>query len=108
VPVFGGDLTRSLQGGRPVAVYGALYGDVDVETEPGLTAEEAAEIFAHMSGSNGAAPVAELMVLPTDDGGYLLTYRGRVPVANDVQQTFIDASTGDTVLAFSDLRKPAR
>jgi len=108
VPVFGGDLTRSLQGRRPVAVYGALYGDVDVETEPGLTAEEAAEIFAHMSGSNGAAPVAELMVLPTDDGGYLLTYRGRVPVANDVQQTFIDASTGDTVLAFSDLRKPAR
>jgi hypothetical protein len=108
VPVFGGDLTRSLQGGRPVAVYGALYGDIDVETEPGLTADEAAEIFVRMTGSAGPAPVAELMVLPTDDGSYLLTYRGRVPVANDVQQTFIDASTGDTVLAFSDLRKPAR
>jgi Zn-dependent metalloprotease len=108
VPVFGGDLTRSLQGGRPVAVYGALYGDIDVETEPGLTAEEASEIFAHMSGDAGPAPVAELMVLPTDDGTYLLTYRARVPVSNDVHQTFIDATSGDTVLAFSDLRKPAR
>ena len=47
-------------------------------------------------------------MLPTDDGGYLLTYRGRVAVANDVQQTFIDASTGETVLAFSDLRRPSR
>jgi hypothetical protein len=89
-------------------VYGALYGDIEIDVEPGLTPNEAAGIFARMSGSAGPAPVAELTVLPTDDGGYLLTYRGRVPVANDVQQTFIDASTGETVLAFSDLRRPRR
>ena len=47
------------------------------------------------------------MVLPTDDGRYVLTYRARIPTGNDVQMTFIDAETGDVVLTFSDLRRPA-
>ena len=48
-----------------------------------------------------------MIVLPTDDGHYVLTYRARIPTGSDVEMTFIDADTGDVVLTFSDLRRPA-
>ena len=108
VPVFGGDLTRSMQGSKTVAVNGALYRDIDVDPEPGLTDADAADIFRRMSAGARTPPVPELTVLPTDDDGYVLTYRARVPVSNDVQMAFIDANTGETVLAFSELRRRHR
>jgi uncharacterized membrane protein YkoI len=37
----------------------------------------------------------------------VLTYRARIATKNDVEMMFIDADTGDVVLTFSDLRRPA-
>jgi hypothetical protein len=109
VPVFGGDLTRSLDGQRTVAVVGALYQGVDLDPAPTLTTEEAAAVFEQFSpGASTPIPTPELMILPTDDGGYALTYRARIPTGTDVQMVFVDANTGEVVLAFSDLRRPAR
>jgi hypothetical protein len=108
VPVFGGDVTRSLEGGRTVGILGALYTGISVDAVPTLTRAEAAAIFDHLSPGSGAPGRApELIVLPTEDGQYVLTYRARIPTRNDVEMTFIDAETGEVVLTFSDLRRPA-
>ena len=108
VPVFGGDVTRSLEGGRTVGILGALYTDIALDPGPTLTRAEATAIFDHLTtGSAGPGRTPELMVLPTDDGQYVLTYRARIPKGSDVEMTFIDADTGDVVLTFSDLRRPA-
>ena len=75
---------------------------------PALTRAEATAIFDHLTtGSAASGRTPELIVLPTDDGRYVLTYRARIPTGNDVQMTFIDAETGEVVLTFSDLRRPA-
>jgi hypothetical protein len=109
VPVFGGDITRSLDGVTTVAILGALYGDIVLDPVPGLTTDEAAAIFDELgANANGPSRTPELIVLPTDDGRYVLTYRSRIPKANDVEMTFVDANTGEVVLTFSDLRRPAR
>jgi hypothetical protein len=108
VPVFGGDVTRSLEGGRTVGILGALYTDIALEPVPTLTRADATAIFDHLTtGSAGPGRTPELMVLPTDDGEYVLTYRARIATKNDVEMMFIDADTGDVVLTFSDLRRPA-
>ena len=108
VPVFGADVTRSIEGGRTVGILGALYTDIALDPVPALTRAEATAIFDHLTtGSAASGRTPELIVLPTDDGRYVLTYRARIPTGNDVQMTFIDAETGDVVLTFSDLRRPA-
>ena len=109
VPVFGGDLTRQLEKGKAVSIFGSLYGDITIDARPALDAAGAAAAFQKLSGSSlGPSRAPELMVLPTDDGQYRLTYRARLATANDVVMTFIDASTAATVLSFSDLKRPVR
>jgi hypothetical protein len=108
VPVFGGDVTRSLEGGRTIAIMGALYTDIALDPVPTLTRAEATAIFDHLTtGNAGPGRTPELIVLPTDDGRYVLSYRARISTGSDVEMTFIDAATGDVVLTFSDLRRPA-
>jgi hypothetical protein len=109
VPVFGADITRTLDGQRTVAIIGAVYQGIDLDPEPAVTVDDAIGVFEQLSPAATAPSRApELMVLPTDDGRYLLTYRARVPVAGDVKMAFVDANTGEIVLVFSDLRRPAR
>jgi hypothetical protein len=107
VPVFGGDVTRSLEEGRTVGILGALYRDIAVDPVPTLTPADATVIFDRLSSSSaGPGRTPELIVLPTDGGQYVLTYRARIATGHDVEMTFIDAETGDVVLTFSDLRRP--
>jgi hypothetical protein len=109
VPVFGGDLSRQVEGGRAVSLFGTLYGNITIDPRPALTVQDAADTFQKLaSGGIGPSRAPELVVLPTDDGGYRLTYRARIATADDVVMTFLDASTGSTVLSFSDLKRPAR
>jgi hypothetical protein len=109
VPVFGGDLSRQVEAGRAVSLFGTLYGNITIDPRPALTVQDAADIFQKLAGGGiGPGRAPELMVLPTDDGRYRLTYRARIATADDVVMTFIDAGTGSTVLSFSDLKRPAR
>jgi hypothetical protein len=109
VPVFGGDVTRTLDGKQTVAIFGALYTDIGLNPVPTLTTADASAIVSEMSdAASGQLRTPELMVLPTEGGEYVLTYRARVPAANDVEMTFVDANTGEVVLKFSDIARPAR
>jgi hypothetical protein len=109
VPVFGGDLRRQVEKGKAVSLFGTVYGDITIEARPALKDADAAAIFQRLSGSAlGPSRPPELVVLPTDDGSYRLTYRARLATADDVVMTFVDAATGDVVLSFSDLKRPVR
>ena len=108
VPVFGGTLTRQLEGQQTLAIFGTLYRGVNVVTSPQLTPEEAGQRLQELSGlAPRSGQLPELIVLPADDGGYRLAYRARVVTSDDVVMYFVDANTGEALLAFSDLRRPA-
>jgi hypothetical protein len=107
VPVFGGEIARQLEDKRTVSVFGTLYDDIRVDPVPKLTTTEAADIFQKLAGASlGPSRTPELIILPTDDGRYRLTYRARIATPGDVMMYFIDANTGETVLSFSDLKRP--
>jgi len=109
VPVFGGDVTRTLDGTRTVAIFGALYTGIALDPAPSLTTADASAVFDRLAaGARGPSRTPELIVLPTEDGEYALTYRARIPTAADVEMAFIDAGSGEVVLTFSDVRRPAR
>jgi hypothetical protein len=107
VPILGGALTREWEGDDVSAIFGTLYARVNVDTVPQLTPERAAQRIAQAFGApvhRGQAP--ELIIVPTDDGRYRLAYRMRV-MRDDAMMYFVDANTGEGVLAFSDLKRPA-
>ena len=105
VKVFGGELVRQADGGQAVSVFGLLYTGIGVDVEPALSPRDAAAIVAEMTGATiGPELAPELVVLPTDAGGYVLAYRLRVLTADDLAVFFIDAATGNVALRYSDLQ----
>jgi hypothetical protein len=108
VPVFGGEVARQVENRKTVSVFGTLYQDIALNPVPKLTTGEAADLFQKLAGASlGPSRTPELIILPMDDdGSYRLTYRSRIATADDVMMYFIDANTGETVLTFSDLRRP--
>ena len=105
VRVFGGELVRQASGGQTVSVLGSLYVGIRLDTEPALSPRDAADIVEAMTGAAvGPALAPELVVLPRDEGGYVLAYRLRVLTEGDLAVFFIDAGTGEVALQYSDLQ----
>ncbi len=102
VRVFGGELVRQADHGQTVSVFGALYAGIDIGVEPALGPSDAAAIIAKMTGAASAA-APELVVLPRDEGGYVLAYRVRVMTESDLVVYFVDAATGGIALQYSNL-----
>ena len=96
VRVYSADLTRQTDRGLTVSVFGALFDDVTVETTATVSVDEARAIVARLAD----APLPptddpELVILPRDGGGFVLTYQGRVFGSRGPVVYFIDARTGD-------------
>lgn len=107
VPVFGGELTRQVEHGRSVSIFGTIYRDVHATVAPRLTPPDAAAAFARLEPrALGPSRSPELVILPMPDGTYRLAYRARIATADDVLMYFLDAETGETVLRFSDRDRP--
>jgi thermolysin len=105
VRVFGGELVRQSDSGQTVSVFGSFYTGIRVDTEPTLSPGDAADIAAELTGAAvGPESTPELVVLPKDEGGYLLAYRLRVLTAEDLTVLFLDANTGDLAMQYSDLQ----
>ena len=95
VRVHGGGISRQLDQGATVSLFGTLYTGIDIETTPALTAGEAASRLLQRT---GAAPVDRLLprpvILPLVGGSYELTY----PVmAEDAHTYFVSAADGAVV-----------
>lgn len=106
VKVFGGDVTRQLNGfGQAESIMGTLYQDIAIDVAPALSAEDAsARLTGAMKPRGASGNGVELMVLPTDDGRYRLAWTARVFSPGDarVRRVFLDANTGAPLLSYDD------
>ena len=95
VPVHGAGVSRQLDQGVTVSLFGTFHTGIDVETAPALTAGEAASLLVQRT---GAAPVDRLLpesvILPLVGGSYELAY----PLTLDDAYTyFVSAADGAVV-----------
>jgi thermolysin len=110
VPIFGGELTRQSDAAGTLTVFGTLYEGIDVDVAPRLSPREAEARLAARGGRPfGSRGGPELVVLPLDEGDYRLAYRVRALFGNglDVRQSFLDATTGELLQEYPDIRTQA-
>lgn len=108
VPVFGGELAVQLGSAGLVSVFGTLYENIGIDVAPALSGEAAERVVAAQGflpfGRNGRA---ELVVLPREDGSYVLAYKVRAMREFDVRIFFVDARSGAIVQEMNDVQTQA-
>jgi bacillolysin len=111
VRVFGADIARQIDGSGVVqSIFGNIYSDITIATEPDLDEEAVRARVAGLAGQPQADGVhPELVVLPSDDGSrFSLAWRMRaVTPSIDIIQYFLDAKTGGVLLQYSDRQSQA-
>lgn len=110
VPVAGGEVWRRMEGGALADAEGVIFEKIGINPVPKLTRAEAREALLAMlpPGSAGPSREPELVVLPTPDGKYVLTYRSAVFDGTTLETYYLDATTGVVVLTESAPPMPAR
>jgi Zn-dependent metalloprotease len=102
VRIFGADVSQQVARGEVVSLYGRLYDDIDADTTPLLQADDARAIVQKRTGVElGTRKQPELVVLPTRDGRFVLSWRLRAASGSDVREYFVDARTGAIALDYS-------
>ena len=106
VRVFGADISRQIDAQGVVrSVFGHVYEGIAVSTDPRRTPEEVRTRVEALAGTPQADDnTPELMVLPRDGGAsFSLAWRMRAVTAQaDIVQYFLDASSGDVLMEYSD------
>lgn len=103
VPVYGGELVRQSDGSATVSVFGTLYDGIDLDPQPALTPDQAADVVEKLAGVDlGPERVPQLVVLPLEDGRFALTYTVRA-FGKTLSRYFVDARTGALVLERDEL-----
>ncbi len=100
VPVHGAGLSRQLDNGVTVSIFGTLHDGIDLDVNPAIPAEEAAAFVPGGAVSDHDEPPG-LVVLPMPDGSYSLTWRAAMP---DAHTYFIDARTGGIAFTINEAR----
>ena len=95
VRVHGAGVSRQLDRGVTVSLFGTLHTGIDLETAPALTAGEAASLLAQRTGAALADRFfPDLVILPLFGGSYELTY----PLTlDDFHTYFVSAADGAVV-----------
>jgi len=102
IPVYGGDVTRQTERGVTLSIFGTVYSDINVDVSPRLTSEEAIEALGRASQSTRVTAAApSLMILPTLDGTYELTYSA--PML-DGRTYFVSAKDGQLVQRVNNIK----
>ncbi|HEX7485176.1 MAG TPA: M4 family metallopeptidase [Vicinamibacterales bacterium] len=105
VPVFGGEAVRETDGQITRSVTTSLYGGVDIDTDPTLSAADAARVFMRETRAEAGTTVSpQLMILPRPDGTYALTYRLSAFVEHGMPVVFVNAKTGAVELRYDNLK----
>lgn len=106
-PIFGAELTRQTANGATVSIFGALHFGVEVDTEPRLSAADAGELIERRDGLRpGQVTSPTLLVLPdrNEEGRYHLVYEARAFSGTQLTAYFVDATTGEVVWSYNDLK----
>ena len=107
VQIFGAEVTRQTARGVTVSLFGTLHLGVEVQTTPALSADDAARIIERLGNLRpGGSTPPRLVVLPDRErpGVYRLVYEARAFTGTRLMAYHIDASTGDLVWAYNDLK----
>lgn len=111
LPVFGGQVVRQTEGRHVLSLSGRLYEGIAVANAAGLSQSAAEAIASERAGANALVePKTTLGILPLGLQHYRLSYEVRVRTPDDIQVVFVDASSGQVLREYSDLRSmfPAR
>src|SRR5262249_44965328 len=104
VRIVGGEVTRQLAADGTVSVFGTLHVDLDLDTTPRLSAEQARAAVASAVGGQPRDGTPELVVLPQSDG-YHLAYFGQAATDAELWNVYVDAGSGALLRKSSDFRK---
>ena len=103
--VFGGDVTRQLDNGLTISLFGRLYDGIAIDPVPTLSPAKAKTVVETLSGVTlGASRVAEPIVWPADTGSCTLAYQLRAMSRTDLSRYIIDAHTGALIARLSELK----
>ncbi|PYQ99012.1 MAG: hypothetical protein DMF96_08675 [Acidobacteria bacterium] len=106
VRVWGGDVSRQLDGPSAVSVFGTVYQGLDFDVTPTLDRDVATTRLQNVGGSLlTPSTEPELVILPDDGGAFRLAWMATVHTRTDVVRFFIDAHTGDVVRRYSMLQR---
>ena len=95
VQVHGGGVSRQLDRGVTISLFGTLYADIDIDAAPVLSAGEAASRLAQRTGASAAYDLPRRpVVLPLVGGSYELAYS---LTADDWHTYFVSAVDGAVV-----------
>jgi bacillolysin len=105
VRVAGADVTRQLSERVSQSIFGQIHDVSGVQTQPTLEEEDIRAVLATLSDGGVASDRRlELVILPTDEGRYALTYATHIWTNRRWMKTFIDAHDGRVVLQYNDLQ----
>jgi thermolysin len=109
VRIFGAQLVRQRSAAGVETVFGSVFPeDLQIPTTPTLSADAA---VARVVALAGRAPIGnrppELVVLPREDGTFVLAWLARVRTATDMVALFLDARTGEEVWRYSMIHRQA-
>jgi bacillolysin len=108
VRVWGGSVSRQLDGATAVSIFGTLYTDIAIDITPTLTQQDAKSAIEQIAGAElGPDRLPELVILPTGDGVFRLVWVGEAMARHDVVRFFIDAKSGQVVRRYSMLQRQA-
>ena len=95
VPVHGGGVSRQLDRGVTVSLFGTIHRDIDLDTAPRLSPGEALRLIEQRAGTGSAINASPtLVILSHHVHGYVLAYRATM---RDLQTWFLDAHDGSLV-----------
>ncbi len=106
VPVFGAAATRELKDGVTLSIFGRLHAGIDIDPVPAVTADQARGAVARAAGREvPASKIPRLVVLPREDGSYVLAYQLQMFSKGDLRMYFVDAKTGGIAWSYSNLQR---
>jgi Zn-dependent metalloprotease len=105
--VWGGDVTRQLDGTSTVSLFGTVYQGIDVEVTPALSRESASESLGRLGTLLSPASEPALVILPADGGAFKLAWVAQVATRSDVVRVFLDAKSGQVVRRYGMLQRQA-
>jgi len=105
--VWGGDVTRQLDGTGTVSLFGTVYQGIDVEVTPALSRESASESLGLLGTLLSPASEPALVILPAEGGTFQLAWVAQVTTRSDVVRVFLDAKSGQVFRRYSMLQRQA-
>jgi bacillolysin len=94
IPVWGAEVVRDLDRGVPVSIFGDVSAQLDLDTQPALTADAARQTFLASAASATLLRPVNLVVFRPQAGEPRLAYMSVVAGTNQIFRVFIDARSG--------------